>query len=122
MAIKVRHEPATAALCAAYIAEKDAKTATEVLRVQARAALDGYRQNIFPAYEAAINEYLRRFNAGFRLGAVTSVNNRGGSSASYNVLINNVAVALTGDGGPSFKNTLSAPRSIRTRSWRRKSS
>ena len=36
------------------------------------------------------------------------MNNRGGSSASYSVLINNVAVALTADGGPSFKNTLSA--------------
>ena len=107
-AIKARHEPAIAALCDDYIAEKDAKAATEALRVQARAALDGYRQSIFPAYETAINEYLRRFNAGFRLGSVTSVNNRGGSSASYSVLINNVAVSLTGEGGPSFKNTLSA--------------
>ena len=107
-AVKGRHEPAVSVLCADYLAEKDAKKATETLRVQARAALDGYRLNIFPAYEVAINEYLRRFNAGFRLGSVSSVNNRGGSSASYNVLINNVAVALTGDGGPSFKNTLSA--------------
>jgi wobble nucleotide-excising tRNase len=107
-AIKARHAAPVAAFCAEYLAEKGRKTATEALRDQARAALDGYRQNIFPAYETAINEYLRRFNAGFRLGAVTSVNNRGGSSASYNVLINNVSVALTGEGGPSFKNTLSA--------------
>lgn len=107
-AIKARHEPATATLCNDYLKEKAAKRVTEGQRDQARAALDLYRQNIFPAYEAAINLYLGRFNAGFRLGSVTSVNNRGGSSASYNVLINNVAVALTGDGGPSFKNTLSA--------------
>jgi wobble nucleotide-excising tRNase len=33
---------------------------------------------------------------------------QGGSSVSYSVLINNVAVSLTADGGPSFKNTLSA--------------
>lgn len=107
-AIKARHEPVVAALCADYLGEKAAKKVTEGLRDQARAALDQYRQNIFPAYEAAINEYLGRFNAGFRLRSVTSVNNRGGSSASYSVLINNVAVALTADGGPSFKNTLSA--------------
>lgn len=107
-AIKARHEPAVAAVCDDYLGEKAAKKVTEGLRDQARAALDQYRQNIFPAYEAAINEYLGRFNAGFRLGSVTSVNNRGGSSASYSVLINNVAVALTADGGPSFKNTLSA--------------
>lgn len=107
-AIKARHEPAVAALCDDYLGEKAAKKVTEGLRDQARGALDQYRQNIFPAYEAAINEYLGRFNAGFRLRSVTSVNNRGGSSASYSVLINNVAVALTADGGPSFKNTLSA--------------
>ncbi len=107
-AIKSRHEAEIAALCEDYLAEKAAKTATEGLRVQARAALDQYRQNIFPAYEAAINAYLQRFNAGFRLGSVTSVNNRGGSSATYNVLINNVPVALTTDAGPSFRNTLSA--------------
>lgn len=106
--IKARHEPATAAICNSYLNEQAAKRVTEGLRDQARAALDLYRQTIFPAYEAAINLYLGRFNAGFRLGSVTSVNNRGGSSASYNVLINNVAVTLTGDGGPSFKNTLSA--------------
>ena len=107
-AVKARHEPATAALCDDYLAEKAAKKATERLRDQARAALDQYRQGIFPAYEAAINDYLGRFNAGFRLGSVTSVNNRGGSSASYSVLINNVPVALSADDGPSFKNTLSA--------------
>lgn len=107
-AVRARHQPPTAALCKSYLGEKAAKKVTEGLRDRARAALDQYRQNIFPAYEAAINEYLGRFNAGFRLGSVTSVNNRGGSSASYSVLINNVAVALTADGGPSFKNTLSA--------------
>lgn len=107
-AIKARHEPAVVALCDAYLGEKAAKKVTEGLRDQARGALDQYRRNIFPAYEAAINEYLGRFNAGFRLGSVTSVNNRGGSSASYSVLINNMAVALTAEGGPSFKNTLSA--------------
>jgi wobble nucleotide-excising tRNase len=107
-AIKARHEAVTAGLCKDYLDEKTAKSATEVLREQARGALDQYRENIFPAYELAINEYLRRFNAGFRLGSVTSVNNRGGSSVSYSVLINNVEVSLTADGGPSFKNTLSA--------------
>ncbi len=107
-ATKARHEPATAMLCDDYLGEKAAKRATESLRDKARADLDQYRQGIFPTYEAAINDYLGRFNAGFRLGSVTSVNNRGGSSASYSVLINNVAVALNGDTGPSFKNTLSA--------------
>ena len=107
-AAKARHEPATAALCAQYAAEKVAKKKTEGLRDQARTALDQYRQTVFPAYETSINEYLRRFNAGYRIGSVASVNNRGGSSANYHVLINDVVVSLTEENGPCFKNTLSA--------------
>jgi wobble nucleotide-excising tRNase len=44
------------------------------------------------------------------LGSVTSMNTRAGSSCTYNVVINNVPVALTaGAGGePAFRNTLSS--------------
>ena len=107
-AVKARHSPPLNAACDAYVAEKDAKAESERQRNVARAALDQYRTAIFPAYEQAINDYLGRFNAGFRLGAVGSVNTRAGSSASYNVVINNVAVGLTANGGPSFRTTLSA--------------
>jgi hypothetical protein len=48
-AVQARFDPANAALCQAYLDEKAAKTATETLRDQARAVLDQYRQNIFPA-------------------------------------------------------------------------
>ncbi|RVK16944.1 AAA family ATPase [Sinorhizobium meliloti] len=106
--LRTRHTDPVVGACAAYLTEKQAKTATERLRDQARAALDQYRQQVFPAYEAAINTYLQRFNAGFRIGAVASVNNRAGSAANYNVVINNTPVALAADNGPSFRNTLSA--------------
>ena len=105
---KARFDPAVVPHCDAYTAEKTAKAATETLRTQARAALDQYREQIFPAYETAINEYLRRFAASFRLGDVQSVNNRSGSSASYCVVINQQNVNVTADQGPSFRNTLSA--------------
>lgn len=105
---KARHTPAVATSCAAYEGEKSAKAQTEDARVQARAALDNYRQNIFPAYQGLINDYLSRFNAGFRLDQVASANTRGGSSCSYNVLINNNAVPQIAVSGPSFRNTLSA--------------
>lgn len=107
-AVKARHSEPTKTLCQDYLDEKAEKTATEGLRTQARDALDNYRENIFPAYETAINNYLQRFNAGFRLGAVESVNTRGGSSCTYSVVINNIPVALTADNGPSFRNTLSS--------------
>jgi wobble nucleotide-excising tRNase len=105
---RARFDPAVVPHCDAYTAEKTAKAATETLRTQARAALDQYREQIFPAYEIAINEYLRRFAASFRLGEVQSVNNRSGSSASYCVVINQQNVNVTSDVGPSFRNTLSA--------------
>jgi wobble nucleotide-excising tRNase len=107
-ATKARHDLPTAELCEAYLAEKTAKAATERLRAQARQALDNYRQNVFPAYQNTINTYLQRFGAGFRLADVGSVNTRAGSSATYNVVINNQPVALTAEAGPSFRNTLSA--------------
>ena len=108
-ATQARHSPSTNALCQAYLNEKAAKKVTEGLRDMAREALDIYRINVFPAYENAINTYLEKFGATFRLSSVCSVNNRGGSSCSYYVLINNVSVAITGsDGDPCFKNTLSA--------------
>lgn len=105
---QARHSATVAPHCAAYLAEKDAKTQTEGLRDLARVALNNYRQNIFPAYQGVINDYLGRFNAGFRLDQVDSVNTRGGSACSYSVLINNAAVPQTADSGPSFRNTLSA--------------
>ena len=107
-AIQAHFAEPTATACQAYLDEKAAKAATEVLCGQARDALDKHRQNIFPAYEATINDYLHRFNAVFRLGGVGSVNTRAGSSCTYNVLINNIAVALTAAAGPSFRTTLSA--------------
>ena len=107
-AVKARHSDRIAPRCQSYLVEKAAKKTTEDLRDAARRTLDDYRGRVFPAYETAINGYLQKFNAGFRLGSVTSVNNRTGSSCTYNVLINDVPVALTAEDGPSFKNTLSA--------------
>lgn len=106
--IKARFEPDVATKCSEYLKEKDEKAKTEAARTKARAALDKYRESIFPAYEVAINAYLAKFNAGFRLGSVTSVNNRGGSAANYHVVINNENVPLAADAGPSFRTTLSA--------------
>lgn len=105
---KARYDPQVAPACDAYLTEKAAKAATEELRTQARAALDQYREQIFPTFEAAINEHLRRFGASFRLGEVESVNTRSGSAASYCVVINQQNVDITADTGPSFRNTLSA--------------
>ena len=111
-ATRSRHSHAIAPLCNDYLGEKARKADAEARRDAARIALDNYRRDIFPAYQTVINEYLRRFNAGFRLDRVTSQNTRGGSACVYNVLINNQPIAVTAaapaPGAPSFRNTLSA--------------
>ena len=109
-AVKSRYSDAVIALCDDYLAEVALKTATEEERTQARIALDQYREQVFPQYQDAINRYLVKFNAGYRLENVSSVNNRGGSSCSYSVLIENYSVPLRSNqaGQPSFKTTLSS--------------
>lgn len=111
-AIKARQTDEVRAACDAYRAEEAAKRATETERTQARADLAAYRANAFPGYEAAINVYLERFHAGFRLGRVTPTDTRGGPGCTYTVIINNTHVPVTGasetPGTASFRNTLSA--------------
>jgi wobble nucleotide-excising tRNase len=111
-ATRNRYAPEVAALCNAYLEEKEAKVLTDQERATARAALDAYRANAFPASQTAINVYLRRFNAGFRLDSVTSTSTRGGPACTYNVIINEMPVSIGGatpaEGQPSFRNTLSA--------------
>jgi wobble nucleotide-excising tRNase len=111
-AIKARHAPATATLCNEYLQERAAKEGTEQQRDQTKATLEQHRTTVFPGYQTAINLYLPRFNAGFRLDSVTYANTRAGPTCTYNVLINNTPVPVGGadpaPGEPSFRNTLSA--------------
>lgn len=110
-AVKARHTAAVVAHCDNYLAEKTAKTATELQRDQTRNQLDQQRAAVFAGYETAVNLYLQRFNAGFRLDSVSYAQTRGGPTCTYNVVINNTAVAVgtaAAPGEPSFRNTLSS--------------
>jgi wobble nucleotide-excising tRNase len=112
LAVEARHTTPIDAHCTEYLDEKAGKAITEAARTQARTDLDAYRANAFPGYETTINLYLSRFNAGFRLDRFTPADTRGGPSCTYNVIINNTAVPVSGHvpsaGEPSFRNTLSA--------------
>lgn len=111
-AVKARHTPAIAALCDDYLREWKAKAATAQERDNVKAALEQHRTTVFPGFQTAINRYLQRFNAGFRLGSMISTDTRGGPTCTYNVLINDTPVPVAGGepapGEPSFRNTLSA--------------
>jgi wobble nucleotide-excising tRNase len=99
-------------LCSDFLAEKTARDSTEAERTRARADLDAYRRTAFPGYEDAINMYLGRFNAEFRLAQITPTNTAGGPGCTYQVTINNTNIPVTGSperpGEPSFRTTLSA--------------
>jgi wobble nucleotide-excising tRNase len=111
-AIQARFSPEIAARCTEYLQEKQGKVATEGLRDQAKEDLKQYRESVFPVYQNAINDYLRRFNANFRLGSVEAADTRGGPTCNYCVVVNNVSVAVaTGTsttGTPSFRTILSS--------------
>lgn len=108
-AVEMRYRADVIPLCQAYLDEKTAKALTEQRRTLTRNALDQHRQTAFPAYGVAINDFLQRFNANFRVGPLDPTNIRGGSTANYTLLVDNNQVPLTGGPGtPSFRNTLSA--------------
>lgn len=111
-ATKARHTAGIASSCHDYLAEKAAKARTEEERQRAWTELGDYRTNVFPGYQTAVNLYLQRFNAGFRLDSVTPTSTRGGPACIYSIVINDTAVPVAGGtpspGEPSFRNTLSS--------------
>jgi wobble nucleotide-excising tRNase len=111
-AAKARHSSEIDPLCRAYCEEKTAKTRTEEERDRAREALDEYRAKVFPNFQTAINQYLGKFNAGFRIDSVNSANTRSGPTCTYHIVINNTRVEVAGGtpsrGEASFRNTLSS--------------
>ena len=113
-ATKARFSDEIAPLCADYLQEKEAKVLTEVARTEARNALEEYRTNVFPGLQNGVNNYLQEFNAGFRIDSLVPANlgSSSGSTCTYNVVINNIPIAVRSanspQGEPSFRNSLSA--------------
>lgn len=110
--IQVRHTADVSALCEEYVAARVAKVLTEEARERAKTELEQYRLTAFPGYEAVINVYLTRFNAGFRIRRVSAVDTRGGPTCNYEIVINDVSIPVAGGnerpGDHGFRNTLSS--------------
>ncbi len=111
-AAKQRGEEHISAACDAYLAEKEKKAETEENRNAIKEQLKIHREIIFPKYESAINAYLQKFNATFRLSSVKATDTRGGPTCNYGVLVDNstepIDVAAPAGKGPSFKTALSS--------------
>jgi wobble nucleotide-excising tRNase len=110
-ATKRRHEPEVVAVVNTLNACKTTKDSIATEKAQVRTAIDDHGRTITATIGNAINGYLARLAAGFRID-YREPDYRGGKepTAAYNILINQVAVAPRADdiGKPSFRNTLSA--------------
>lgn len=109
-AIKTRFTNDVNTLCNGYLEIKRQKVQAETQKAQARVNLDNHRQTMFPRYQVAINDYLGKFNAGFRIVEVEAINPRGVQSSTYQIEIDNSRVQLIQQNPeePAFKNTLSS--------------
>jgi wobble nucleotide-excising tRNase len=112
-AIKRRQESQALGACATYIQLREEKDQIETAKSAVRAKLNAQTEKVVKPYEARLNEYLARFNAGFRIAQTKHVYAGGYQAAStYQIVINNTAIEL-GDGKtaavkPRFATTLSA--------------
>jgi wobble nucleotide-excising tRNase len=110
-AAKSRHSTDVSALCSDYLEAEAAKAMTEQARDRTQAELEVYRAEAFPRYQHAVNRYLERFGAGFRIERVAPADTRGGPTCNYSVLVNNTPIPVAGAdvaGEPTFRSGLSS--------------
>jgi wobble nucleotide-excising tRNase len=111
-ATKRRHELDIVALAQTLSECQTKREAIAKEKADIRKALDEHGRAITTDLGTAINEYLRRLAAGFRIDYREPDYRGKEPSASYNILIREIAVSPRSGAGeldkPSFRNTLSA--------------
>ncbi|MHB1036887.1 MAG: AAA family ATPase [Pirellulales bacterium] len=111
-ATKQRHSPEMAPLCDTYLATKRERQEAERRKKTARDDLDAHRQAAFPSYSTAVNRYLEKFGASFRLEGIQPQDAAGRPSTAYHLLIRKKKVPLATKkqdvAEPCFGNALSA--------------
>jgi wobble nucleotide-excising tRNase len=111
-AAKSRYSEPASNLCQTLSDTTTRKTEAEQRKSQRRDVLSAHTASIFPAYQAAINGYLEKFGAEFRVGGVATENPGGKPGSRYQIEICGVSIELgnenTPPGTPCFRNTLSA--------------
>lgn len=110
-ATQLRHSEPLKTTVDEYNAALQEKTQLEGRKAEARGQLDRYRSEVFPEYQTATNEFLRRLNADFRLTDIRPTIPRGTPSTMYYLEIDEGRVDVASGtviGEPAFKNTLSS--------------
>ena len=110
--VELRHTPEIIKALDDYSAAERHKAKIGMDKDAAKTALDKHSKAVLVKHETRINELLKMFSAGFRIGGTESSFVGGKASSSYKLVINNVGVELgnekTPTSTPSFRNTLSA--------------
>ncbi len=110
--VELRRAPEIIQALDDYSAAERYKAKIGVDKDAAKTALDKHSKAVLVKHETRINELLKMFSAGFRIGGTESSFVGGKASSSYKLVINNVGVELgnekTPASTPSFRNTLSA--------------
>ena len=111
-AARDRHKPDVDKACKAHQTALTAKDQLDVQKTAAKKKLDQFCQNVLKAYQESINDYLDKFNAGFRVSNTCHSYAGGKPSSQFQIVINNTELELGGDktpaGTPCFKTALSA--------------
>ena len=94
--IRKRHEHDVSKICTKYLEESAAKASLEKERDDIRKQLNDHRDTVFPLYQDAVNEYLRKFGAGFMLEDMKPANIRQGSTATYGAKIDETVISIAG--------------------------
>ena len=107
---KQRHQADNIQLVEKLDANKKRKEGITKEKTVLRKELDDHGRSITARLGAAINGYLTRLNAGYKIDYKEPDYRGKEPAASYHILINDVPVSLRGDSlaQPSFRNTLSA--------------
>ncbi len=111
---RARHSPEIAQICSAILTEQRSKAATEEKREAMRKEFLEQRKSAFEEFGLALNRYLTRFNADFRVKELTFTNPGGAPSSTYQLVVNDSDVPLAAerpgaeDALSDFRNTLSS--------------
>ncbi len=112
IATKKRHEKEVVEACSEYSDLITEKNILDHEKEEKKTALKNHSNNVVRDYENIINEYLRKINAGFRIGKTSHTFAGGVASSSYHIIINDRPIKLGDErtplSEPSFKNTLSS--------------
>lgn len=109
---QIRQKNDVVALCNEHKGLLKRKRTSEKHKETAKEDLDKYSDEMIEKYQGELNAILRSFNAGFSITNTKRSYAGGAPSSSYQILINDHEVNLTGTRGvhrqPTFKTTLSS--------------